>query len=76
MTQPFRRYCFILAERLGMTVKRLLKESSSAEISEWMAFDLHSTEEFKTRYEKEKQQQSSAYRADQLRRLFGGVKDG
>jgi len=39
MARPFRHYCFTLAERLGMSIKTLMTELSSSEISEWMAFD-------------------------------------
>lgn len=44
----------MLAEKLGMSVKRLLTEMDSNEIAEWMAFDLSRTEEFQERWEKEK----------------------
>ena len=54
MCRPFRNYCYMLAEKLGMSVKRLLTEMDSNEIAEWMAFDLSRTEEFQERWEKEK----------------------
>ena len=39
MSQPLRLYAFRLAQRLGKTVKSLLDEIDSRELTEWMAFD-------------------------------------
>jgi hypothetical protein len=36
---PDRRYRFVLAERLGMTVGELGRRMSSREMSEWMFYD-------------------------------------
>jgi hypothetical protein len=36
--QPERVFLFRLAKELGMTVRRLLNELDSREISEWLAF--------------------------------------
>ena len=35
---PFRKFCFTLALNLGMSVKRLLTEVNSQELSEWWAY--------------------------------------
>lgn len=34
-----RRYMFVLAERLGMTVAELGRRMSARELSEWLVFD-------------------------------------
>ncbi len=40
MCRPFRRYCFGLAERLGVLHPRMLYQILSVdEIMEWMAYD-------------------------------------
>lgn len=39
LTDPSYRYIFERAERLGMTVGRMMDEMTSAELTEWMALD-------------------------------------
>lgn len=38
MARPIRRFMFVLAEKLGMSVARLSREMPSSELTEWMAF--------------------------------------
>lgn len=65
MAQPQRRFYFRLAERLGMTVRELLSRTTSAELTEWMAF---------TAIENGYTPKASV--ETQLMRIFGGPKNG
>ncbi len=81
MTRQFRRYCFSLAERLGMTVKRLLDTMDSQEISEWMAFDLTNNEEWLKAYNQQREMELDKQRTDEQRlaafkRVFRGGPNG
>jgi len=49
MAQPFRHYCLVLSERLGYTINKLLSELSSAQIAEYMAFDLLKDEAYRVK---------------------------
>lgn len=60
MSRPFRRYLFGLAERLGVTVKELLSRMDSQEISEWWAYDLTNTPDFKKKYNEQKEAEAQA----------------
>lgn len=42
-----------MAERLGMTVKQVLQNTTSAELSEWMAYELLKNKEFVDQMNKE-----------------------
>lgn len=53
MSRPFRRYCFSLAERLGLTVRELLERMDSTEISEWIAYDNTNNEKWVEKYKYE-----------------------
>lgn len=71
MSRPFRRYCFGLAERLGMSLKELYKTHSGDEIMEWMAYDLTNSEDFKAECKKEKElEESRNMDMEEKQRLF------
>lgn len=53
MSRPFRRFCFQLAEKLKMSVTRLVEEISAAEIYEWMAYFMTQDEDFRKKIEKD-----------------------
>ena len=55
MSRHFRRYCFMLADRLKMTVSRLLDELDSSEIAEWMAYDMTCDKDWIAKYNREKE---------------------
>lgn len=59
MNRHFRRYCFALASRLKMTVKRLLKELDSHEIAEWMAYDMTCNQDWIKQYEHDQELERS-----------------
>lgn len=59
MHQHFRRYCFHLAEKLGMSVQNILSTMSSSEISEWMAYDLTCSDEWSKNYERNLEREKS-----------------
>lgn len=44
-----------LAERLGMTVRQVLANTTSAELTEWMAYELLKNSEFVEKMNKEKE---------------------
>ncbi len=77
MSRHFRRYCFYLADRLKMPVKRLLEELSSSEISEWMAYDLTTNPDWIKKYNHAKELEASKKmtneeKAAAFKRLFKG----
>jgi hypothetical protein len=51
--QPERVFLFRLAKELGMTVRRLLNELDSREISEWLAFFRIEREDFENKPKQE-----------------------
>ena len=51
--QPERVFLFRLAKELGMTVRRLLNELDSHEISEWLAFFRIEREDFENKPKQE-----------------------
>lgn len=53
MRRPWRRYCMHLSLRLKMPLPHLLKTLSSAEIAEYMAFDMTSNPEWVKAYEQQ-----------------------
>lgn len=55
MRHPFRRYAINLSLRLKMPVNQLLNEMDSADIAEYMAYDITSDEDWLKRY-KQKQE--------------------
>jgi len=76
MGHPFRRYCFYLAEKLGKHVHEIM-QISSAEICEWMAYDLSHDEKWCDKFKKEEELErqrsmSNEERAKLLKRLLGG----
>lgn len=77
MHQHFRRYCFHLAEKLGMTVQTLLKSMDSAEIAEWMAYDTTCSTEWQEKYNAKLELERSKELSDQetllaFKALLGG----
>lgn len=64
MHQHFRRYCFRLADRLKMSVQELLNTLNSAEIAEWMAYDVTCSEEWVENYNKELELEMSRNMSD------------
>lgn len=52
MRRPFRRYCFYLGEKLGMTLVEV-EAMSGQEISEWMAYDRTNDDEWMQEYNKQ-----------------------
>lgn len=54
MNRPFRRFCFALAEKLGMSVKQVMK-LESAEITEWMGYCLTQNESWMAEFKKERE---------------------
>lgn len=76
MRHPFRRYCFFLGEKLGKSLEEI-QALSSAEITEWMAYDLTSNEKWITNYEQEKELEkqramSGEQKAQLFKKLLGG----
>jgi len=67
MGRPLRRYCFILAERLGTTVIDLQNKISSQELSEWMAYDLTNDKNWLEDYQKEQERLASKQLDDEAR---------
>lgn len=59
MHRHFRRYCFHLAEKLGMSVDAVLTTMDSKEIAEWMAYDTTCSEEWQDSYVKEQEREKS-----------------
>lgn len=55
MSRPIRRYQFILAERLRMTIRELQEKLTLSELVEWLAFDLTQSQEWIEKYKKEKE---------------------
>lgn len=77
MHRQFRRYCFYLADRLKMSVKKLLKELDSHEIAEWMAYDLTNNKEWISKYNKQLELEASRQMSQEdkvaaFKRLFKG----
>ena len=68
MQRHFRRYYFLLAERLHMTVTQLLNNLDSHELSEWMAYDMTTDEEWVKEYRM--QQQTAEQQSAALKNLF------
>lgn len=78
MRHPFRRYCFILGEKLGKTLDEIMSLSST-EISEWMAYDQTKDDKWVKEYNKEeelKRQREMSWkdRGSMFKALFGGNK--
>lgn len=69
MDLPLRRYCFKLAEKLGMTHSRLIQEMSYSEVLEWAAYDLTKDDEWYKQYEID--QLSEEEKLKRLQRMFG-----
>lgn len=59
MENPRRRFCFVLAERLGYTVKELTSKMDVTELTEWMA-------EYNIRYRESKQRNLRAKGVDKV----------
>lgn len=77
MGRHFRRYCFHLADKLKMTVKRLLEEVDSKEISEWMAYDMTNNPEWAANYKRQQELEMSKQMTHEqklaaFKRLFRG----
>lgn len=66
MRRPERRFYFFLAEKLGMPVGVMLRNMTSMEITEWMAF--HSLQNAPDQTEEEPKKKSAQ---DFLREKFG-----
>lgn len=60
MRRPLRRFCFMLAEKLHMSVKRLIEEVDAAEFYEWMAYHLTQDEEFSKKVTRELEMEKQA----------------
>ncbi len=76
MCHPFRRYCYVLAERFGVRISEVLCMPSD-EISEWMAFDLTKNEEWHKRHTEQRQLEEqralgAQEKANLFKRLLGG----
>lgn len=54
MRRPFRRYAVSLSLRVGMPVNQMLEVMDSADVAEYMAFDLTQEVDFIERYRHEK----------------------
>ena len=54
MRRPFRRYAVRLSLRVGMPVNQMLEVMDSADVAEYMAFDLTQDSDFIDRYKQEK----------------------
>lgn len=67
MSRPFHRYCYYLASKLKMSVRRLLSEMDSLEISTWMAFDMTNNEEWLKTYNTELELKMSKEMSDEQR---------
>lgn len=76
MCRPARRFYFTLALKLGMTVKNLLNDIDSHELSEWIAYFMTRDEDWVKNYDKQKEieAQSESSLEDKVkaaRTLFG-----
>ena len=77
MNCHFRRYCFHLASKLRMTVRQLMSNLDSGEISEWMANDMTQSDEWLESYNKDLELQKSKEMDDNqkleaFKRMLGG----
>lgn len=77
MSLPYKRYCYYLASRLKMSVKRLLSELDSNEISTWMAYDMTNDDKWLANYNKERELELSRQMSDEeklnaFKKLLGG----
>lgn len=62
-------YCFILAERQCKSVNALLQEMTSAEISEWMAFDRLKDEGYREKIKAD--MMTADQRTEAIKKLLG-----
>ena len=69
MGHPFKRYCFNLAERLGMPRRELLEKHDSHELTELMAYDLTMNDEWRDSYLR--QQMTDEDKNMAIKKLFG-----
>ena len=77
MDLPYRRYCYHLASRLKMSVKRLMDELDSREIANWMAYDMTNDDKWLEKYNKERELELSRQMSDEekliaFKKLLGG----
>lgn len=77
MCHPFRRYCFFLGEKLGKSLKEI-QALDSAEITEWMAYDLTNDETWLEKYKQEQELERQRAMSDQekarlFKQLLGGA---
>jgi hypothetical protein len=79
MRRPLRRFCFYLATRLKMTVAELLDRVDSRELTEWMAYELTSNEDWQKKYgttkevdmlESMTEEQRTEYLKEQLNKMM------
>ena len=68
---PEQMFLFRLARELGMTKSRLLAETNSRELTEWMAFFTIEEEE-----RKRPKQPDSKTLSEQIKAVMGGSKHG
>ncbi|WP_299195761.1 hypothetical protein [uncultured Amphritea sp.] len=54
MRRPFRRYAIGLSLRMGMPVNQMIEVMDSADIGEYIAFDMTQDSDFIDRYKQEK----------------------
>lgn len=53
MARPFRHYCFMMSEKLGVYVHDLMNDLSSAQIAEYMAFDQLKDSEYRAKLKRD-----------------------
>jgi len=66
MRRPFRKYCFMLAERLHKPLDEIMS-MDVVDIMEWMAFDRTQNEDWQKSYERELQLEKSRQLTPQQR---------
>ena len=77
MCHPFKRYCFVLAEKLKMSVANLLSTLDSKEIAEWMAYDMTCNQKWQDKYKQDKELEENrnlswAQRAELFKKFLRG----
>lgn len=77
MRHPFRRFSYIMAEELKMTLPEVQAKVSSYEMSEWMAYKLTKDNEWVDKFNKQEElakskQMSEIEKVKAFKRLLGG----
>lgn len=79
MCHPFRRFSYMMAEKLNLTLPEVQTKLSSHEMSEWMAYHLTKDEDWVKQYQrneemKKSREMSDAERLEAFKKLLDGKK--